>query len=378
MAKASPIPLEKISRILVVKPSSIGDVVHALPTVAALRQGFPDSFLAWMVEEEAADIVTGNPHVDEVIVSSRKRWQRELKEKTTRPFALRQMWEFLRMLRSRRFDLVIDLQGLLKSGIPILLSGAPYRLGYSRAREMSHIFLTHRVLVDNGSMHSVDRYLEIVRFLGIAVGEKEFSIRMSQRDEQAMMDLLQEDRIGAQETKIVLNAPARWQSKRWPKENFAELGDQLASRLQAQIILTGSHSDRSLVQEIASLMGHRSLVAAGRTTLKELCALLKRVDLMVTCDSGPMHMAAAMGTPTVALFGPTDPKRTGPYGSVHRVLQRQMDCIPCFKRRCRENLCLKEISVGEVFRAAQEVLSSRGTSRGVGSLRFGKEDGASK
>ncbi|MDH7500066.1 MAG: lipopolysaccharide heptosyltransferase I [candidate division NC10 bacterium] len=364
MAKTSPIPLEEIDRILVVKPSSIGDVVHALPTVAALRRGIPDSFLAWMVEEEAADIVTGNPHVDEVIISSRKRWQKELKEKSTRGFAVRQMWEFLRMLRSRRFDLVIDLQGLLKSGIPIFLSGAPYRLGYSRAREMSHLFLTHRVLVDNGSMHSVDRYLEIVRFLGIYVGEKEFSIQVSRGDEEAMANLLQQDGMGGKGTKIILNAPARWQSKRWPKEKFAQLGDQLASRLRAQIILTGSYSDRPLVEEIASLMGHHALNAAGRTSLKELCALLKKVDLVITCDSGPMHIAAAVGTPTVALFGPTDPKRTGPYGGTHRVLQRQMDCIPCFKRKCRDPHCLKEISVDEVFRAAEEVLSGGAPPKG--------------
>jgi lipopolysaccharide heptosyltransferase I len=337
-----------------------------LPAVAALRHGFPDSFLAWMVEEEASDIVSGNPHLDEVIVSSRKRWRRELKQKSRRLHALREMWEFLRLLRSREFDLVIDLQGLLKSGIPIFLSGAPYRIGFSQAREMSHIFLTHRVFVDNGSMHSVDRYLEVPRSLGISVTEKEFSITIPERDAEAMADLMRIHGIGPEDRKVILNAPARWPSKSWPKESFAELGDQLASRIGAKIILTGGRADRSLVEEIASQMRTRPLVAAGRTTLKELCALFRKVDLVITCDSGPMHIAAALGTRTVALFGPTDPRRTGPYGMGHRVLQKQMDCVPCFKRRCPDNRCLKEITVEEVGEAAAEILRVPSPSRSSG------------
>lgn len=366
--KSSPlIPRERIKRILVVKPSSIGDVVHALPAVAALRRGFPDSFLAWMVEEEAADIVVGNPHLDEVIVSSRKRWGGELKQGSLRFSALREMWEFLKMLRTRRFDLVIDLQGLLKSGIPSFLSGAPYRLGYLEAREMSHIFLTHKVSVDNGKMHSVDRYLAILPVLGISVGEKDFSIATTPRDEERRASLLESHGVQPGEIQIVLNAPTRWPSKRWPQEKFAELGDLLASRLGARIILTGGRADVAIVEEIASLMVARPVVLAGKTSLKELCSLVKHVDLMVTCDSGPMHIAAAMGTPTVTLFGPTDPLRTGPYGMGHRVLQQRMECIPCFKRSCPENRCLREIPVQEVFCAAEEVLKSRRT------LSHGKE-----
>ena len=360
MVKSSPsIPREKIERILIVKPSSIGDVVHALPTVAALRWGFPDAFLAWMVEEEAADIVVGNPHLDEVIVSSRKRWRGELKQGSLRLSVLREMWEFLKMLRARRFDLVIDLQGLLKSGIPSFLSGAPYRLGYWEAREMSHVFLTHKVSVDNGKMHAVDRYLAILPVLGISVGEKDFSIATTPGDEERMASLLESHGVQPGKIRIVLNAPTRWKSKRWPPEKFAELGDLLARRLGAKIILTGGQADLGLVEEIASLMLARPVVFAGKTSLKEFCCLLKQVDLMVTCDSGPMHIAAAMGTPTVALFGPTDPLRTGPYGMGHRVLQRRMDCIPCFKRTCPENRCLGEISLEEVFCAAEEILKGR-------------------
>jgi ADP-heptose:LPS heptosyltransferase len=172
--------------------------------------------------------------------------------------------------------------------------------------------------------------------------------------------------IGPEDRKVILNAPARWPSKSWPKESFAELGDQLASRIGAKIILTGGRADRSLVEEIASQMRTRPLVAAGRTTLKELCALFRKVDLVITCDSGPMHIAAALGTRTVALFGPTDPRRTGPYGMGHRVLQKQMDCVPCFKRRCPDNRCLKEITVEEVGEAAAEILRVPSPSRPSG------------
>jgi len=362
MAKPhSSIPRERIERILVVKPSSLGDVVHALPAVAALRHGFPDAFLAWMVEEETAGIVAGNPHLDEVIVSSRKRWRREMKQGSSRLSALREAWEFLKVLRTRRFDLVIDLQGLLKSAIPSFLSGAPFRLGYARAREMSPLFLTHKVSVDHRSMHAVDRYLEITRFLGLAVGEPEFYIAVSPREKEAARGLLREGGIAAGETTVILNAPTRWQSKRWPNDRFAELGDRLSCCLQARIILTGGREDRGLAGEIACRMHRPSVVVAGRTNLKELCALLKEVDLMITCDSGPMHIAAALGTPTVALFGPTDPKRTGPYGGGHRVLQGRADCAPCFKRSCPENRCLQGITVEEVFSAAEEALRAEGS-----------------
>jgi len=354
------LPREKVKRILVIKPSSIGDVVHTLPVVSALRRGFPDSFIAWMVEEEAADIVRGNPYLDEILLSGRKRWLRELKQNLPSLSTCREVWGFLRTLRARQFDLVIDLQGLLKSAVPGLLSGASFRLGYSKAREMSHILLTHRVLVDDGKMHSVDRYLAILPYLGIPVPaqEREFWISISERDEAAASRLLDGHGGSPGQIWIALNAPARWQSKRWPKERFAELGNRLVRHLRAHIVLTGSKGDRVEAEEIASLMGCNVTVAAGETSLKQLCGILKRVDLMVTCDSGPMHIAAAMGTPTVALFGPTDPKRTGPYGTGHKVLQGRMNCIPCFKRKCPENLCMKEITVEEVLAAAEGILTA--------------------
>jgi ADP-heptose:LPS heptosyltransferase len=191
------------------------------------------------------------------------------------------------------------------------------------------------------------------------VGEKDFSIAVTPEDKERMGSLLESLGVQPGEIQIVLNAPTRWQSKRWPQAKFAELGDLLASRLGARIILTGGRADLALVEEIASLMLARPVVLAGKTNLKEFCCLMKQVDLMVTCDSGPMHIAAAMRTPTVALFGPTNPLRTGPYGIGHRVLQQRMDCIPCFKRSCPENRCLREIPAEKVFCTAEEVLKGR-------------------
>jgi len=353
---APSIPKERLRRVLVVKLSSIGDVIHALPTVAALRRGFPESFLAWMVEEEAAGIVTGNPHVDETIVLPRRRWRKELGERSRRRKVLQEMWQFLKTLRAREFDLVVDLQGLFKSAIPVLLSGAPYRVGFSRGRELSPLFLTDRIEVDNGAMHSVDRYLEIPRYLGVPAGGKDFTIAITEKEEGAVTRLLAGNGSFSGGIRVVLNAPARWESKRWPPENFARLGDRLARELKVQVILTGGTTDRPLVEGIASRMATRPLMLAGKTSLKELGALLKRVALVISCDSGPLHLAAAMGTPTLALFGPTDPMRTGPYGEGHRILQAKLDCTPCFRRRCSLNRCLSEITVEETFRQAEQML----------------------
>lgn len=349
----TPINLEEVRRILLIKPSSLGDVVHALPTLAALRRRFPDRHIAWLVEEEVAGVILGHPLLDRVLVSGRKRWQRALRRPGSLMPVLREALSFARELRAGRYDLVIDLQGLLKSGLLLPLTRARYRVGFAKAREGGRLFLTHAVVCPDG-LHAVDRYLLCASLLGAEKEPVEFFLPTAPSDEARAESLLAQVGPGP---RVVLHAGARWRTKLWEPEQFAGLGDLLAEKLGAAILLTGSEADVPLTRRIGALMRSRPVELAGRTGLKELAALLKRVELMVTVDSGPMHMAAALGTPLVALFGPTDPRRTGPYGGDPVILQKKLPCSPCLKRHCQieeDRLCMRLIAVEEVAEVAIE------------------------
>ena len=350
------IGLEVVRRILLIKPSSIGDVVHTLPTLAALRRRFPDRHIAWLVEEEASGIVLDHPLLDRVLVSGRKRWRRALGRPSGAISALQEALAFMRQLQAERYDLAIDLQGLLKSGLLLLLSGARYRVGFAKTREGASLFLTHAVSYPEG-LHAVERYLHLARFLGADGDPSEGFIPISPSDEDRIHRLLKEEGFDPEAPKVVLHADTRWRTKLWKEERFALLGDLLAERLRTRVLLTGSEAGVPLTRRIAGLMRSRPLNLAGRTDLKGLMALLKNADLMVTVDSGPMHIAAAFGTPLVALFGPTDPKLTGPYGGDPLIIRKDLPCSPCLKRRCQiqeERLCMRLIGVEEVFEAAIE------------------------
>jgi len=347
--------LQGVERVLFLKPSSLGDVIHALPTAVAIKERYPEKQLGWLVEEETAPILKGNPFLSEVIVLPRKRWERELIIPHRLFSALREAGRFLQGLRRQRYELAIDLQGLLKSGVLALASGARLRLGLEGGREGSHLFLTHRVPIGDGIEHAVDRYLRVAAYLGAEVEKREFPIQWGEEEDARARAFL----AGGPGPWVVIHASARWGTKLWEASGFACLGDALVAKLGVSVILTGDSNDLPLVKGIAERMGHRPLIVSGRTTLQELAALLAKVELMISVDSGPMHMAAALGTPVLALFGPTDPRRTGPYGEGHEVIRKGLECSPCLRRRCPipdKRACMKSIQVEEVLEKATEML----------------------
>ncbi len=275
-----------MERILLIKPSSLGDVIHAMPTASAIKRRYPEKHLSWLVEEEAASVIQESPCLDDILVLPRKRWQRDLLDPFHFGSTLREAGVFLRELRERRYDLAIDLQGLLKSGLLALASGARFRLGLEGSREGSLLFMTHRVPIADGPEHAVDRYLRVAAYLGADREKKEFPIRWSMEEEERVEALLH----GSSEPRVVLHPAARWKTKLWDKGRFATLGDMLVDRLGVSLFLTGGTSDLPLVKGIAEGMRSRAFVLAGRTSLKELSALLVKGDLMITLDSGPMHI----------------------------------------------------------------------------------------
>ncbi len=357
-----PPPMEQVERILIIKPSSLGDVVNTLPFLTSLRRRYPDRHIAWLVEEEAAGLLLGHPFLDRVIVSGRRRWAQESLAPLRWPSALREISGLIAELREGRYDLVVDLQGLLKSALMLVFSGARFRVGFASAREGSRRVLTHLVPLPSRLMHAVDRYLEAARFLGAEPLSNAFVFPSRADDGMRAEALLAEAGVGPGDPVIALNPRARWRTKLWEEERFARLGDMLAERFGARILVIGSSSDLPLANHLAARMNPAPFVAAGRTDLKLLIALLKRIDLLVTVDSGPMHLAAAVGTPLVALFGPTDPRLNGPYGSDGAVLRVPLPCSPCLKRRCQirdDRLCMRSISEEEVAAAASAILATR-------------------
>ncbi|MDO9229609.1 MAG: glycosyltransferase family 9 protein [Syntrophales bacterium] len=385
--------------ILIVKLSAIGDVIHTLPSLAALRRCYPDADITWVIEEEAADLLTENPDLNRVIVSGRKRWIRELRRgKIAAP--LREMRSFFREIRRRPYDLVIDFHGLLKSAAIVLISGAKRKLGYDSLQEGSGLFYNEKIPEDLGK-HAVDRYLDFVHYLAggpngrnaaCLNGPPEFKISVGEEERRRVAELLNEhnamfpsggerhppppppphplpagDRPKAETVTgregmnrdlprfIAVNPVAFWETKLWEDEKFAELGDRLREELGIGVVLTGGESGP--LERIRGRMRTEAANLGGRTTLRELACLYRQASLVVTTDSGPMHLAAAMGTPVVALFGPTDPARTGPYGHGHRVIRHALSCAPCLRKRCDDPRCMTEICVEEVFEAAREALA---------------------
>ena len=333
----------QIERILLIKPSSLGDIIHGLPVLKALRNKWPDAKISWVVKDAYVDILNGNPLIDELILLIKS-------SLTTSIFSFR------KKLRHGSFDLAVDMQGLFRSGLIAFLSGAPVRIGFSNARELASLFYTHKVDAPL-NLHAVDRNLKLAAALGCEVQEIEFPINLNRETEQEASGFIQKIQLDTRRPLVTLVPGARWEKKRWPLHSFSRLGDLLIEKMGAGIIVAGSRQENRLIHEIRSAMKNPSAEAVD-FSLTKLTALLSKSDVVVTNDSGPMHIAVAMRTPVVALFGPTDPERTGPYSKKCLIIQRDLECIPCFRKQCSQGSfeCMESITVEEVFKGVKKIL----------------------
>ena len=345
--------MDEPESILIVKLSAIGDVVHTLPLLEVLRKNLPQARIDWVVEEEAGQIILGHPMIDHVLVSHRKTWQKSVMRAGQRATALREMIQFVHKLRAHKYDLVIDLHGLFKSGILTGLSRAKRKIGFTGGKEGSSLFLTERPYYVNYDQHALDRYLKTIDYLGYKNYPWKGEIPVGQHDRDTIESFMIEN--GLQKERIVaVNPMARWRTKLWLPERFAVLADRVQTSLNGKVVFTGSQQDRIVIDEIVREMKTTPLDLAGRTSLKALAYLYSQCYLLITTDTGPMHMAAAMGCPVVALFGPTAPWRTGPYGTGHRIIREELACSPCFKKQCDQMSCMKDITVDRVFETVKE------------------------
>ncbi|MBN2033868.1 MAG: lipopolysaccharide heptosyltransferase II [Deltaproteobacteria bacterium] len=334
--------------ILLIKLSAIGDVVHTLPLLEVLRKSFPTARIDWLVEEEAWPIIEGHKDVDHVIISRRKSWCEKFLSSGHRTGVLQEIKRFVQTIRSEYYDLIIDLHGLFKSGILAGLARARRKIGFTGGREGSMLFLTDRPYPFDYNRHALERYLQAAEYLGCRTDSWKGAIPIQETD-KAGIDRFLIEHFSPEDIVIAVNPMARWNTKLWDEGRFTSLAARLQDELSCKVLFTGSNDDRPIIDRITATINPRPLNLAGKTTLRELAYLYSRCRLMVSTDTGPMHIAAAMGVPVVALFGPTAPRRTGPYGKNHTVIQENLECSPCFRKRCPHLTCMKSITVEKVF-----------------------------
>jgi heptosyltransferase I len=320
-------------RILIIKPSAIGDIVHALPALNLVRRRWPAAKVSWLVTPACADLIRGHPQIDELIIFERKRFGAGWRS----PRAFGELFSFLRSLRDRKFDLVLDMQGLFRSGYMSWATRAAVRLGFSNAREGGWIFYNHWVRNDLRT-HAVTRYLDLAEAAGCGREPVEFVLPVRDEDRATVSALLPPG-----ERYAVLAPGAGWDTKRWPVERFAALVPPLRE-MGLTSVVAGGPGDRKWSAQIPG-----AIDLTGRTTLKELIALLDSASVVIGNDSGPSHIAAALGRPLVTMYGPTSPEATGPWGKMEGVVQFQVPCHPCYRKTCSHQSCLQKLQVGTVL-----------------------------
>ncbi|HEX3857377.1 MAG TPA: lipopolysaccharide heptosyltransferase II [Verrucomicrobiae bacterium] len=337
-------------KILILKPSSLGDVIQALPVLRLLKLHFPASEIFWWIDSALAPLLEGDPDLANVVRFERKRWGK--------PQHWPEMLRSIRWLRTQKFDLVIDLQCLLRSGAFAWLASGKFLIGLDEVREGARGFYDVAVPRKSFHMHAVDWYLSVLPPLGVPV-HKNFNWLPGRP--QIAADIKRKW-FSEPSTLILLQPGARWDNKRWPVEYFSQLVSLLAEKFSAaRFAILGSAEDKPLGEIISRAMPEHCLNLCGETSLPEMIEWIRLCELMVTNDTGPMHAAAALGKPLIALFGPTEPRRTGPYGQIEDVLRIELPCSPCLKSYCtyeKPNECLKAILPATVFEFARRKLQN--------------------
>jgi lipopolysaccharide heptosyltransferase I len=344
---------ERFKNILITKPSSLGDIVLALPALRALRMSFPEAKISWLIRPEFAQLIENHPYLDEIITFDRKL----LGKAWFHPGAFGALMSLIRKLRRSKFDIVFDFQGLFRTAFLAWLSGCKKRFGMANAREFATIFYTHKVPQDIESIHMVDYYLKIIQAAGASEFGVEFVFPPNPNAEDSVGRLLASH--GIEDNYAVLISGSAHQDKCWPPERFAQLADKISSQYGLSIVATGSASEADIVEKIKEKANVPIASIAGQTSLSELVALLKCARLVVSNDTGPGHIAAALGVPLVLMFGRTNPIRLEPYQRKHCVMAIEPDGRGVTISSTDPKYDIKLITVEQVYQKIAEQLKTQ-------------------
>ena len=334
-------------KFLIIKLSSLGDIVHTLRAVHTLRREYPEAFIAWVIEERYQELLHDNPDIDEVIPIRTKFWRKNLNWES-----FNEILQKIKSLRNHKFDMAFDFQGLIKSGLIAMLSGASIKVGFNRKNckeKISSVFTNKKGPYIGNVIHGVDIYLTLVQS-ALSTQKQVKQFPLPSIPSPKVDDFFQNNSELTDKPIIGINSGAGFESKLWDLERFAKLADRIAVEMNCSILLTWGPGEEHNTKQIAASMKQKCWIAPS-TTIKESISLYKYLTLLVSCDSGPLHLCAAMGIPTVSLFGPTDPQRNGAYGLHHGTVYKLLPCSFCWKKKCplKTNECMKQVTVDEVF-----------------------------
>ncbi|MCF6248657.1 MAG: glycosyltransferase family 9 protein [Desulfobacula sp.] len=337
---------DNIKKILIIKPSALGDIVHSLPFLSAIKNKFPNAKIDWVVAHGLHTFLEDHPLIDNLWVIKKDQWKKLVNLNQS----LKEINILRKGLKTEHYDVSIDLSGLLRSGIISWFSKASVKLGFKESDEGSPFFYTHKI---HGSMniHAIDRYLEIAKFMGCATGEfgkiSKIDYPFAPYDHQP--EILKE----LPKKYLVMSPSAGKPANRWQAEKYG----RLAGRLNLPTVIIASAAESDIAQEVVNHSNGNAINLAGRTGLKELIAVIEKASCFVCNDTGPMHIAAALDIPVFAVFGPANPIRTGPYGTIHTVIQKNYDCSPCYAQQpCSKYdfRCMNELGVDDVLKIINE------------------------
>lgn len=337
---------QNFNRILIINVNWVGDVLFSTPFIRTLRSYFPESYIAVAVVPRCEEVLKLNPDIDKIIKFDERSVHKGIAGKL----------KLVSLLKKENFDVCFLLHRSFTRALIALLSGIPNRIGYFTRKRA--LLLTKNIM-PKGDIHKVEYFLDILRAIGLKPQDNDYRFFISDEDRTYVNTLLTSEGVDINNDRIfVLNPGGNWDLKRWPKENFAQLIDSINTWFKdVKTIITGAVKDLKLAEDIKRLTKSRPINFAGKTTLKQLAALFEKSKLVISNDSGPMHVAVALSIPTIALFGPTSPRLTGPYGKGRfLVLSKDIGCkIPCYKLKCRDNKCMKAIGVDDVLKAIKEL-----------------------
>lgn len=370
----------EFSRILLIKPSALGDVVHTLPVLVKLRARYPRAQIDWLITPENAEIVRYHPALSNVVLFAR----RDFSKHGRRWRAFLSFFDLLKQIRSAKYELIIDMHGQVRSAFFALISGARVRIGFDRpvkrgltvsaehdlknipshgwrgAREGSWVAYTHRIPIPTLDVHAIDRYLWVAPLLGLDENPPDLTIHLSPQATNKVNRLLEEQGVPASKPLVVLVPGTIWETKHWTIEGFAGVARQFLQDGFA-VALAGTTRDQQRCRQIAAA-APGTCDLSGKTTPADLAALIRRAEVAVTNDSGSMHVAASLGKPMVSVFGPTNPVHIGPYERPESVLRVDLPCSPCNYRRLSQcpfdHTCMKQVTSAMVVERVRKILST--------------------
>ena len=341
-------------KILIVQPSRMGDIIFALPAVTQIKKTYPNVHISWIADERCAEIIKDNPLIDNLIVFDR------------RHITLSYLKKIYKLLRAEKFDLSIDFHGLFKSAFIVKMAGAKYKLASSSTngmRELSWLF-SKEIKPWKKDTHCIERHLAVAKYLGCPVDTDnlEYSLHVDEKYINEVKEILKKENVDLNKKIVLVHPGGGWISRRWQSEKFAQTIDLINENYDANVMLIGGKeggaSEKGLDEEIISLSKTKKITnLTGKLTLKQLMAIFKLASLFLANEAGPMHIATALKVPAVAILGPTDAKRTGPFKGNTTVIQKKVPCQPCRNRTCTKVDCMKLISVQDVFNAIKNILS---------------------